>query len=168
MLNGILPAARKEWNMASIQVGDHAPDFTAQSQTGQPVSLADYRGRSAVVLFFYPKDGTAICTKEACSFRDAYEDFVQAGAVVIGVSSDSAESHQTFASGHRLPFVLLADADGSLRKAFGVPKTLGIMPGRVTYVIDKEGVVRHMFSSQFAADRHVSEALAVVRQLAKS
>ena len=81
------------------------------------------------MLFFYPKDGTAVCTKEACSFRDAYEDFVQAGAVVIGVSSDSAESHQAFASGHRLPFVLLADADGSLRKAFGVPKTLGIMPG---------------------------------------
>jgi peroxiredoxin Q/BCP len=168
MLNGIIRTAWKDWNMASIQVGDCAPDFTSQSQTGQPVSLADYRGTSAVVLFFYPKDGTAICTKEACSFRDAYEEFVQAGAVVIGVSSDSEESHQAFASGHRLPFVLLSDAEGSLRKAFGVHKTLGIMPGRVTYVIDKEGIVRHMFSSQFAADRHVSEALAVVRQLAQS
>jgi peroxiredoxin Q/BCP len=83
------------------------------------------------------------------------------------VSADSAERHQAFASGHRLPFVLLADTDGSVRKAFGVPKTLGIMPGRVTYVIDKGGVVRHVFSSQFAADRHVAEALAVVRQLAK-
>ena len=154
--------------MVSIQVGDCGPDFTAQSQTGQPVSLADYRGTSAVVLFFYPKDGTAICTKEACSFRDAYEDFVQAGAVVIGVSSDSEESHRAFASGHRQPFVLLSDGEGSLRKAFGVHKTLGIMPGRVTYVIDKEGIVRHMFSSQFAADRHVSEALAVVRQLSQS
>jgi peroxiredoxin Q/BCP len=164
---GIIHIARKEWSMASIRVGDCAPDFTVQSQTGEPVSLADYRGTSAVVLFFYPKDGTAICTKEACSFRDAYEDFVQAGAVVIGISSDSAESHQTFASGHRLPFVLLSDADGTVRNAFGVPKTLGIMPGRVTYVIDKEGVIRHMFSSQFAADRHVSEALAVVRQLAE-
>jgi thioredoxin-dependent peroxiredoxin len=167
MLKGVMRTARKEWNMASIQVGDCAPDFTVQSQTGQPVSLADYRGRSAVVLFFYPKDGTAVCTKEACSFRDAYEDFVQAGAVVIGVSSDSEESHRAFASGHRLPFVLLSDAEGSLRKVFGVPKTLGIMPGRVTYVIDKEGIVRHIFSSQFAADRHVSEALAVVRQLAQ-
>ncbi len=154
--------------MASVHVGDRAPEFTAQSHTGQEASLASYRGTSTVVLFFYPKDGTAVCTKEACSFRDAYEDFVQAGAVVIGVSSDSVESHQAFASGHRLPFVLLADADGSLRKAFGVPRTLGIMPGRVTYVIDKEGVVRHMFSSQFSADRHVSEALAVVRQLAES
>ena len=153
--------------MASVQVGHHAPDFTLTSQSGQQVSLAGFRGSKAVVVFFYPKDGTAICTKEACSFRDAYEDFVQAGAVVIGVSSDSAESHQTFASGHRLPFVLLADTDGSVRKAFGVPKTLGIMPGRVTYVIDKEGIVRHVFSSQFAADRHVAEALVVVRELAK-
>jgi peroxiredoxin Q/BCP len=153
--------------MASVQVGDHAPDFTSTSQSGQPVSLADYRGKSAVVLFFYPKDGTPVCTKEACSFRDAYEDFVQAGAVVIGVSADSWENHRAFASGHRLPFILLSDADGALRKAFGVPKTLGIMPGRVTYVIDKEGIVRHVFNSQFAADRHVAEALAVVRQLAK-
>jgi peroxiredoxin Q/BCP len=154
--------------MPSIQVGDHAPDFTAQSQTGQTVSLGDYRGNRAVVLFFYPKDGTAICTKEACTFRDAYQDFGDAGAVVIGVSSDSAERHQAFSSDHRLPFLLLSDEDGSLRKAFGVPKTLGILPGRVTYVIDKEGVVRHTFSSQFSADRHVSEALAVVRQLAES
>lgn len=153
--------------MASVQVGDHAPDFILTSQSGQQVSLGRFLGSKAVVLFFYPKDGTAVCTKEACSFRDAYEDFAQAGAVVIGVSSDSAENHRAFASGHRLPFILLADADGSLRKAFGVPKTLGIMPGRVTYVIDKEGIVRHVFSSQFAADRHVAEALAVVRQLAK-
>jgi peroxiredoxin Q/BCP len=151
--------------MPSIQVGDRAPDFTAQSHTGLQVSLADYRGKNAVVLYFYPKDETTICTKEACSFRDAYEDFFQAGAVVIGVSSDSAKSHQTFVAGHRLPFILLADEDGSLRKAFGVPKTLGIMPGRVTYVIDKEGVVRHIFNSQFSADKHVSEALNMVRQL---
>jgi thioredoxin-dependent peroxiredoxin len=154
--------------MASIQVGDSAPDFTAQSHAGQQVSLADYRGKSAVVLFFYPKDESPICTKEACSFRDAYEDFIKAGAVVIGVSSDSVESHQAFAAGHRLPFVLLADSDGSLRKAFGVPKTLGVMPGRVTYVIDKEGVVRHVFNSQFSAERHVSEALNMLRQLVSS
>lgn len=166
MLNGIIRTAGKEWDMASIQVGDRAAEFTAKSQAGQPVSLTEFRGNKAVVLFFYPKDGTPVCTKEACSFRDAYEDFVQAGAAVIGVSSDSTESHQAFAGGHQLPFVLLSDADGSLHKAFGVPKTLGILPGRVTYVIDKDGIVRHVFNSQFSADRHVSEALAVVRQLA--
>lgn len=153
--------------MARIQAADRAPDFTLPSHTGQTVSLAEFRGKQAVVLFFYPKDGTPVCTKEACSFRDAYEDFVQAGAVVVGVSSDSAERHQAFANGHRLPFVLLSDPDGSLRRAFGVPKTLGVFPGRVTYVIDKEGIVRHVFRSQFAADRHVAEALTVVRQLAK-
>ena len=125
MLNGIIRAARKDWNMASIQVGDRAPDFTLPSQTGQQVSLAEFRGSKAVVLFFYPKDGTAVCTKEACSFRDAYEDFVQAGAVVIGVSSDSAESHQAFASGHRLPFVLLADADGSAAQGLWRAQDLG-------------------------------------------
>ena len=154
--------------MATIEVGDRAPEFTLPAQAGDQVSLADYRGRQTVVLFFYPKDESPVCTKEACSFRDAYEDFVQAGAAVLGVSSDSAESHQAFASGHRLPFVLLSDADGALRKAFGVPKTLGFLPGRVTYVIDKEGIVRHVFSSQFSTDRHVAEALAVVRQLAQS
>jgi thioredoxin-dependent peroxiredoxin len=153
--------------MNSIQVGDRAPEFALQAHAGQQVSLADFRGKKVVVLYFYPKDETAVCTKEACSFRDAYEDFVQAGAVVIGVSSDSVESHQAFASSHRLPFVLLTDANGSLRRAYGVPKTLGIMPGRVTYVIDKEGVIRRIFSSQFQADRHVAEALSVVRQLSQ-
>ncbi|UCC99699.1 MAG: peroxiredoxin [Phycisphaerales bacterium] len=152
----------------SIRVGDFAPDFILTAHTGQQVSLAEFRGRKVVVLYFYPKDGSTVCTKEACSFRDAYEDFVQAGAVVIGVSSDSLESHLTFARGHRLPFVLLADTDGSLRKAYKVPSTLGIIPGRVTYVIDKEGVVRHIFSSQISADRHVTEALGMVRRLAQS
>ncbi len=111
------------------------------------------------------KDGSPVCTKEACAFRDAYEDFVEAGAVVIGVSGDSEAQHQAFASNHRLPFTLVSDADGSVRQAFGVPKSMGLLPGRVTYVIDSEGIVRHVFSSQFAADRHVKEALEVIRKL---
>lgn len=154
--------------MKTIEIGDAAPDFASTSHTGEPVSLTDFRGSKIVVLFFYPKDGTPVCTKEACTFRDAYEDFTEAGAVVIGVSSGSAASHQAFAARHRLPFLLLADTDDSLRKAFGVPKSMGFLPGRVTYVIDRQGIVRHIFSSQFAADRHVAEALAVVRQLAES
>ena len=123
------------------------------------------RGKKAVVVFFYPKDGTPVCTKEACAFRDAYEDFVEAGAVVIGVSGDSATRHQAFASNHRLPFVLVSDKDGKARRAFGVPKSMGLLPGRVTYVIDREGIVRHLFISQFAADRHVQEALDAIREL---
>jgi thioredoxin-dependent peroxiredoxin len=152
--------------MRPIQIGDRAPALTAQAHNGQQVSLADFQGKSVVVLYFYPKDDTPVCTKEACAFRDAYEDFVRAGAVVIGVSSDSADRHQAFASGHQLPFLLLPDEDGTLRKAFGVPKSLGIFPGRVTYVIDREGVVRHVFNSQFSADRHVAEALQIVTKLA--
>jgi len=151
--------------MTRIDVGDAAPDLELSTHSGEQIRLADYRGQKAVVVFFYPKDGTPVCTKEACAFRDAYEDFVEAGAVVIGVSGDSAAQHQAFASGHRLPFVLVSDVDGNARRAFGVPKSLGLLPGRVTYVIDREGIVRHVFSSQFAADRHVREALEVIRKL---
>lgn len=152
--------------MASIQIGDRIPDISAVAQDGTRITLADYRGRQPVVVFFYPKDGTAICTKEACAFRDAFEDFVAAGAAVIGVSGDSEASHREFASAHRLPFHLLSDNDGALLKKFGVPKTLGVMPGRVTYVIDRDGIVRHIFNSQFSAGRHVEVALEIVRQLA--
>ena len=151
--------------MKTIQVGDTAPDFSVEVHTGAQASLSQFRGRKAVVLYFYPKDGTPVCTKEACSYRDAYESFAEAGAVVIGVSADSTETHRAFAEEQGLPFLLATDEDGALRKAFGVPKSLGLLPGRVTYVIDKEGIVRHIFSSQFAADRHVSEALDVVREM---
>jgi thioredoxin-dependent peroxiredoxin len=149
----------------AIGVGDQAPDFQLSDQTGRKVSLADFRGQKAVVLYFYPKDETPGCTKEACSFRDSYEDFVKAGAEVIGVSGDSIDKHKSFAEHHRLPFTLLADAGNQLRKAYGVPATLWILPGRVTYVIDKQGVVRHVFDSQLQATRHIDEALAVVRTL---
>ena len=151
--------------MTRIEVGDQAPEVTLWAHQGEALSLAAYRGKQPVVLFFYPKDGTPVCTQEECSFRDAYEDFVSAGAVVIGVSGDSADRHDAFAAEHRLPFVLVSDSDGGVRRAFGVPKSLGLLPGRVTYVIDREGIVRHKFSSQFAADRHVQEALGVVRGL---
>jgi peroxiredoxin Q/BCP len=151
--------------MATIREGDTAPEFEAVGHAGQTVRLADFRGKQPVVLFFYPKDGTPICTREACAFRDAYEDFVAAGAAVIGVSGDPAESHRAFAEAHRLPFTLLSDPGGSLRRLFGVPKTLGVLPGRVTYVIDAAGVVRCVFNSQMFAGRHVAEALRVLREL---
>lgn len=151
--------------MGRIDVGHPAPDLSLATHTGEQLSLADYRGKHPVVVFFYPKDGTAVCTKEVCSFRDAYDDFTEAGAVVIGISSDSEARHQSFAQKHGLPFLLVSDKDGNARRAFGVAKTMGIFPGRVTYVIDREGIVRHIFNSQFAADRHVEEALEVVRRL---
>lgn len=145
--------------MPRLKVGDRAPDFSATTQDDSTIRLSDFVGERGLVLFFYPKDGTPVCTKEACSFRDSYEQFVEAGAEVVGVSGDSAQSHQAFAEQHRLSFPLISDSDGALRKAFGVPTTLGLFPGRVTYVIDKEGFVRLIFSAQFASDEHVQQAL---------
>jgi peroxiredoxin Q/BCP len=146
-------------------VGSPAPNFTLREENGSTVSLADFRGRSAVVLFFYPKDGSPVCTAEACAFRDAYEDFVRLGAAVIGVSGDSLARHQAFANERGLPYRLVSDEDGALRRAFAVPRTLGLFPGRVTYVIDKAGMVRHIFNAPLAAGQHVREALKVVEEL---
>jgi peroxiredoxin Q/BCP len=152
---------------SKVQVGDRALDFTLPTQkTGELFHLQDLLGKSFLVLYFYPKSNTAGCTAEACSFRDSYEVFKQAGAEVIGVSSDSEETQQQFASKHKLPFILLSDKGGTLRKLYGVPTTLGILPGRVTYVIDKEGIVRHIFSDQLNATRHIDEALKVVQEIA--
>jgi peroxiredoxin Q/BCP len=148
--------------VTKIQVGDRAPNFFATTQDGQPVCLDDFLGKKALILYFYPKDGTPLCTKEACAFRDSYVKFREAGAEVIGISSDSDESHRGFAGRHHLTFPLVSDADGSLRTAFGVPKTLGLIPGRVTYVIDESGIVRLIFRAQFASDEHVRQAMAAV------
>lgn len=151
--------------MNPIQVGDQAPEVILATHEGQRIRLADFRGKQAVVLFFYPKDNTRVCTTEACSFRDSYREFTEAGAAVFGISGDSRESHQGFANSHKLPYPLVADEDGSLRRAFGVPKTLGLFPGRVTYVIDRQGIVRIVFNSLLRGEKHVDEALRVVRQL---
>jgi thioredoxin-dependent peroxiredoxin len=148
-----------------IGTGDVAPDFALPAAEGETIRLADFRGRAEVVLYFYPKDDTPGCTAEACAFRDSFEAFRDAGAEVIGVSGDSAESHAKFAARHRLPFRLVSDADGSIRARFGVPKTLGLLPGRVTYLIDRQGVVRHVFSSQFRPAKHIAEALRVLKEL---
>lgn len=151
--------------MPPLRVGDAAPDFTVTTQDGSTLRLADYRGAKAVVVFFYPADDTPVCTKEACSFRDSYQAFRDAGAEVIGVSGNSAESHQRFAGKHQLSYPLVSDKDGSLRKAFGVPKLLGLFPGRTTYVIDREGIVRLVFTAAFSSEGHVQEALATVTKL---
>lgn len=148
---------------SKVQPGGTAPDFALPDPTGRVVRLSEFRGRKAVVLYFYPKDDTPGCTKESCTFRDQYQDFQDAGAEVIGVSSDSPDSHAKFASKHRLPFVLLSDRDGAVRRAYGVPATLGLLPGRVTYVIDRDGVVRHVFNSQFHAAQHVAEAIGALK-----
>lgn len=149
----------------AIKVGDSAPDFTLRSQSGESVTLSSFKDQKAVVLYFYPKDDTPGCTTESCTFRDSFQDFQDLGAEVIGISSDSPDSHQKFASKYSLPFTLVSDTDSSVRKSYGVPATLGLLPGRVTYVIDKNGTVRHLFNSQFTPKKHVDEALAVLKGL---
>jgi peroxiredoxin Q/BCP len=148
-----------------IGVGDQAPDFTLPSQSGEQVRLSDRLGEQVVVLYFYPRDNTPGCTAEACAFRDSHEVFSEAGAEVIGVSSDSADRHAAFAGRHDLPFTLLSDAGGRVRKSYGVPTVLGVLPGRVTYVIDRQGTVRHVFNSMTNIGQHVGDALTVVRRL---
>jgi thioredoxin-dependent peroxiredoxin len=153
---------------SGIGVGDTAPDFTLPDQNGATVTLSAFRGDKVVVLYFYPKDDTAGCTAEACAFRDSYEEFAEAGAQVIGISSDTVASHDKFARKHNLPFVLVADASGAVRKAYGVSAAMfGLVPGRVTYVIDREGVVRHTFSSMSNIGKHIKGALDIVRGLSQ-
>lgn len=149
-----------------VKVGDRAPEFTLTDRSGRAVSLRDLRG-STVVLYFYPRDHTAVCTAQACDFRDRYEMFRGANAVIVGISSDSVGTHQEFAQQHGLPFYLLADDHGRVRSLYGVPRVLGLLPGRVTYVIDREGVVRHVIKAMFSPGRHIREALDVATRLAR-
>lgn len=149
-----------------LTTGKKAPEFRLKKSNGDEFSLSDLIGKRSVVLYFYPKDFTPGCTKEACSFRDAYEVFQEAGAEVIGVSTDSIESHQKFATKKELPFTLLSDPGGKVHKLYDVSPTLfGLLPGRVTYVIDKHGVIKNAFQSQLNINRHVNEALKVVQSL---
>ena len=151
-----------------IRTGEKAPDFTLPSANGENVSLSSLLGKRTVVLYFYPKDDTPGCTAEACEFRDHYEEFKAAGAEVVGVSADSAGSHERFASKHKLPFLLLSDRDGEVRARYGVKSTLGLFPGRETFVIDRTGVVRYAFRSQIRFGAHVANALDVVKSLESS
>lgn len=145
-----------------MKPGTKAPDFTARTADGSQIQLSQLNGHRGLVLFFYPKDGTRICTAEACAFRDSYEKFTDAGFEVIGISGDSENSHQQFAERNALPFPLISDSDGALRKLFEVPRTLGLLPGRATYVIDREGVIRHIYTAALASDTHVTEALQAI------
>lgn len=151
--------------MEPLKPGDAAPDIVLPSSAGGEIRLSDFKGKKAVVLYFYPKDNTPICTRESCHFRDNYKGFKDLGAEVLGVSADGEESHKKFSAGHGLPFPLLSDVKGAAQKAFGVEPFLGLFPRRVTFVIDKEGLVRHVFSSSFRASKHMEEALAVLKTL---
>lgn len=141
-----------------VKAGDKAPDFELKDQSGTPVRLSSFRGKT-VILYFYPKDDTYYCVAESIDFRDHYPEFTAVNAEVIGISSDNAASHVQFASKYKLPFRLLSDDAGKVRRLYGVPATFGMIPGRVTYVIDPNGTVIRIVNSQFNPKSHVAEAL---------
>lgn len=150
-----------------LPLGSKAPDFELPSETGETVRLSDVLKERAVVLFFYPKDFTPGCTAESCAFRDRYDIFTEAGAEVLGVSRDDVAKHRDFHEKYGLSFHVLADPDGRVHRLFRIKDSIPfLLPGRETFVIDRDGVVRHHFASQIRATRHVDEALAVVRELA--
>ncbi|MBM5790209.1 MAG: peroxiredoxin [Cyanobacteria bacterium M_surface_10_m1_298] len=148
----------------ALNTGDSAPLIALSDQNGNE-RRSDQLAGKALVLFFYPKDDTPGCTMEACAFRDSYADLQALGAEVWGVSGDDASSHQRFAQRHNLPYPLLVDKGNQLRKAFGVPSVLGLLPGRVTYVIDGSGVIRHVFNNLLDGPAHRREAIEALRSL---
>jgi len=145
--------------MMALKVGDIVPKFTAKDATGAIFESESMIGTKAVIIYFYPKDDTPQCTAQACGFRDAYDDFVNLGVEVIGVSSDDVDSHQEFIRKYNLPFLLLSDSDKAIRKLFGVPASFfGLLPGRVTYLVDKNGVIQMIFDSMMGM-RHVTKMI---------
>ncbi len=151
-----------------VKVGDRAPDFALRDQSGEVVSMKDFLGKRSIVLYFYPKDFTVGCTAEAKSFSERYEEFKELGAEVIGVSSDTIESHESFATECNASFTLLSDEGGRVRSLYGVESSLGLIPGRVTYVIDRSGIVRHVYASQLNPKKHVNEAMETLRAIASN
>jgi len=146
-----------------IKVGSKVPEFKLLDQSGKEFDSKDVVGKKKLVIYFYPKDETSGCTKEACSFRDQYEVFQKADAMIIGISGQSVESHKEFAENHKLPFTQLSDQDNKVRKLFGV-RTSPI-PGRVTFVVDKTGTVVYVFDSLTQATKHVDEAVRVLSEM---
>ena len=152
--------------MKKVEIGSKIPAFTLSDQNGNTFNITSVIGKKNLVIYFYPKDDSPGCTKEACYFRDQFEVFNQADALIIGISGQSVESHKKFAEKYRLSYTLLSDEGNKVRKLFGVPTDLfGILPGRVTYIADKSGNVVHVFDSQGQATKHVDEALRILKSL---
>ena len=151
----------------ALKPGEPAPEFELADQDGRPVRLSDHRGKN-VIIFFYPRDDTPVCTRESCLFRDEYARFQDADAEVLGISADDTASHARFANKHQLPYRVLSDKGRAVARAFGVPQRLGFLPARMTFTLDHEGIVRHVTHSDTSADKHVNEALQALEKLSSS
>jgi len=148
--------------MGKVKVGDRVPFFSLPNQDGRMVDLSDYIGKP-IVVFFYPKDETPGCIKETCAFRDSHDQFIEAGVTVFGISADTIDSHKSFKLKYKLPYDLLSDENNKVRKTFGVSADLfGLIPGRVTYIIDNHGIVRRIFNNQLNFKKHVDESLKMI------
>lgn len=147
----------------AMKIGDKIPYFSLKDQHGEMFNSDDFIGNVAMVIYFYPKDDTPGCTREACGFRDSFTAFTDKNIKVIGISADDVKSHSDFAKKYNLPFTLLADTDNKVRKKFGVKSDFfGLIPGRVTYVVDKQGVIIYMYDSQLKAENHVREVIKAI------
>ncbi|MFY0606856.1 MAG: peroxiredoxin [Cyclobacteriaceae bacterium] len=145
---------------SKIKIGDKIPSIALKNQNDELVQLDELAQKGPLVVYFYPKDETPGCTAQACGFRDSHADFMDVGAQVVGISGDSPASHQKFAKRHNLQFDLLSDSEKLAEKAFGVPKTLfGLLPGRVTYVFDNQGLLIKEFNSSTMISKHIKEAI---------
>jgi peroxiredoxin Q/BCP len=152
--------------MHIIEKGSNVPGFTLPDQDGKLFDISTVMGTKNLVIYFYPKDDTPGCTKEACYFRDQFEVFKEEDAIIIGISGQSVESHKAFATKYKLNYTLLSDEGNEIRKLFGVPTNLfGFIPGRVTYIVNKKGKVVYTFNSQSQATKHVDEALRILKLL---
>ncbi len=151
--------------MAKLVIGSQIPEFTLPDQNGNEFKTTDVVGKTNIVLYFYPKDDTPGCTKEACSFRDQYEVFSDYGAMIIGISSQSVSSHKKFIEKYKLPFTLLSDRENNVHRMFGVNKNPFLLPGRVTFIIDFTGKVVGIFESQTNIKMHIEEALRIIKEL---
>jgi peroxiredoxin Q/BCP len=148
----------------NLSVGDAIPSFVLKDQDGKNFDVKDYIGKKILVIYFYPKDESAVCTKESCAFRDSYADFEKAGAMVIGINYASAESHKAFLQNHQLPFVLLSDPDNKVYHLFGVKKKL-MFTGRETFVVDKTGKIVFTFDSFTNGSEHSRKTLEFIKQM---
>ncbi len=147
-----------------LKIGDILPNFLSKDTNGNDFDSRNFIGKQPIVIYFYPKDDTPGCTLQACSFRDSYQDFKDLGAEVIGISSDSVQSHIKFQSKYKLPFILLSDIDKKIRKLFGVENSLLFIPGRETFVVDKNGIIVLIFNSM-SAKIHIDKALSILKRL---